>query len=475
MFYNKKYINTIITAVIMAVGVSSCTELEGDLINPDHVISLEPVMGSVEENSIANTLVAEVSYRSTDAENRPTFTLLNQSVEGALKIIGNQMMVKDPTLIDYESNTQITGQIEVTLGESVTNTIDFAVDIINLIEEDGAFITTWETVNSGEEISIYTDYQYKYDYDIDWGDGVVDQGVTSDIRHAYDTPGIHTIIITGRFPKIAQTAIDGNVNSRKLRTVEQWGENQWLSFTGAFSGCGNLVIQDEAAPDLSLVTSMYGAFSGATYFNSDIGHWDMSNVTNTAAMFDGAITFDQPIGSWDMSNVTNIVRMFRSARAFNQDINSWDVSSVEYMQSTFQNAVAFNQDLDQWDTGNVTNMSSMFWNATVFNGNIGTWDVSKVSSMSNAFRAARAFNQDLNDWNVVSLGGLFSTFREATSFNGDISNWGKITQFKTMVNAFYSARAFNSDISGWDMSQCNNMFQTFRMLQLLVMILVGGM
>ena len=69
-----------------------------------------------------------------------------------------------------------------------------------------AFITTWQTDNSGpsddDQITIPTFSGETYNYDIEWGDGMSDTGVTGDITHTYASPGTYTVSITGIFPRI---------------------------------------------------------------------------------------------------------------------------------------------------------------------------------------------------------------------------------------------------------------------------------
>ena len=46
-------------------------------------------------------------------------------------------------------------------------------------------------------------------------------------------------------------------NSRKIKTIKQWGDNSWESMNSAFRGCKVLTIDANAGnPDLSEVTDM---------------------------------------------------------------------------------------------------------------------------------------------------------------------------------------------------------------------------
>ena len=305
-------------------------------------------------------------------------------------------------------------------------------------QEDDYFITTWEVTAGDLDITIPTQGN-GYDYTVDWGDGNTSTNVTGDATHIYATPGTYTVKIDGLFPRIYFINAE---DKDKIQTVEQWGTIEWSSMSVAFFGCSNLQITATDAPDLSSVISMFRMFSGATAFNSDIGHWDVSNVTDMSGMFWGADAFDQDIGGWDVGNVFGMSSMFAGATAFNQDIGGWDVSGVTNMSFMFFNAPAFNQDIGGWDVDNVIDMASMFSGATVFNQDIGGWDVSSVTNMEsmlyNSGLSTANYDATLIGWqsqavqNGVSLGADGLTYcagedaRQALiddhswSINGDI-------------------------------------------------------
>ena len=82
----------------------------------------------------------------------------------------------------------------------------------------------------------------------------------------------------------------------------------------------------------------------------------------------GSVPIFGAMSTWDVSRVTNMSSAFSGASTFNGDISNWDVSSVTNMFFMFWGAYVFNQDLSSWDTSSVTDMGSMFWFATAFDG-----------------------------------------------------------------------------------------------------------
>ncbi|WP_194534200.1 BspA family leucine-rich repeat surface protein [Zobellia nedashkovskayae] len=248
------------------------------------------------------------------------------------------------------------------------------------------FITTWKTDNDGtsedNQITIPTSSEETYNYDIDWGDGTIDTGVTGKITHTYAIAGTYEISISGDFPRIHFTYLE---DLEKILFINQWGDIQWSSMAAAFDRCINLQILAADAPDLSNVTSL------STMFRS------VDNINNN-------------LNTWDFSTITNMRYMFSESSNFNQDISSWDTSSVTSLSGMFYKTDSFNQDISNWDTSNVTNMSYMFYQAESFNQDISIWNTSKVTNIDGMFYKASAFNQDLSDWDFSLITWMFQTF-----------------------------------------------------------------
>lgn len=325
------------------------------------------------------------------------------------------------------------------------------------------FITTWKTdipsTSNDNQITIPTTGT-GYNYDIDWGDGSSDTGVTGNITHIYSVPDTYTVSITGDFPRIYFNNLG---DKEKLIAINQWGNISWSSMNKAFSGCINLTIPATDAPDLSLVTDMSYMFENATSFNQPINHWDVSNITNMSNLFAVAKSFNQPLDNWDVSNVTDMSAMFLSfmgSNAFNQPINNWDVSSVTDMHNMFQEATLFDQPLNSWDVSKVENMNFMFSDAYSFNQPLDMWDVSSVTTMMGMFSNASSYNQPLNSWNVSSVIKMPGMFSGAKSFNQPLDNWD-VSNVTNMNNMFAVTYNFDQDLSSWNVSNVEDMSSMF--------------
>lgn len=381
------------------------------------------------------------------------------------------------------------------------------------ISAQNEFISIWQSTIDYPSIEIPTYDGEVYNYNVDWGDGNLENNVVGDITHNYAAIGNYTVTITGVFPginfsKIYSAALDP-YNKNQILSIEQWGNNQWKSMQGAFKGQESLVVNATDTIDLSqctnmsemfyrclnlhngssnswntwntsTITNMEAMFS-VTDFNEPIGNWNTGNVLNMSEMF-FFTEFNQPIGNWNVEKVTNMSAMFRNSEfnqnisgwlvnkvtnmsfmfyqnlVFNQPIDSWTVSEVLDMSYMFQQTRDFNQPLNSWNVGKVTNMFQMFFLSN-FNGNITNWNVSNVTNMDAMFASNNDFNQPIGNWNVNKVTDMSSMF-SATNFNQDISNW-TVSSVTTMSSMFNGNIVFNQNISNWNTANVTSMFRTF--------------
>ena len=221
-----------------------------------------------------------------------------------------------------------------------------------------AFVATWRNNSPGQSITIPTTGS-GYNYNVDWGDGSKDVGITGDVTHSYTAAGDYQVAITGDFPRFyAEAASSPTENDQRLFSVDQWGTQQWVSMASAFANCFFLEVKATDVPDLSLVTDMSRMFE-ATSINTGIENWNVSTVTNMEGLFQNNSGFNGDISGWNTGNVTNMSSMFRNLSDFNRDIGDWNVAKVTHMDRMFQEASDFDQDLGNWDISSITSMFSL--------------------------------------------------------------------------------------------------------------------
>ncbi|NBV51538.1 BspA family leucine-rich repeat surface protein, partial [bacterium] len=329
----------------------------------------------------------------------------------------------------------------------------------------GAFISTWNTNNSGvsssTQIKLPLESSGTYNFTVFWGDGTQNTITAWDdanATHTYANPGIYTLTIQGT---ITGFRFNNTGDRGKITNISQFGRLRLGNNGSYFLGASNLTITATDALDLTGTTNLSMAFRGCASLTTapSMENWDTSNVTSMVWMFRSS-AFNQNISTWNTSNVTSMSYMFASATAFNQDIGSWNTSNVTNMSGMFSYASAFNQDIGNWNTSNVTNMSQMFVYASAFNQGIGNWNTSNVTNMTGMFENASAFNQDIGDWNTAQVTNMSWLFYYASAFNQDISSWNT-SNATNMSRMFFSASAFNQNLSLWNVTNVTNMSSMF--------------
>jgi len=417
---------------------------------PETVITFEAQTFEVLETITHEDEIGQV-VASSNMSSEITFSIIENlneiftiTAEGIVALdVGKRIDASSPLL--YQIVVQATDG-----SKTVSNTIT-----INVIDVPDPFVTTWKTDMNGasaddHQITITTSGDLAYDYTIDWGDGNEDTNVTGNITHTYATPGTYTVSILGTFPRFLSGA--ATTNARKLLSVEQWGDIQWLHFSGAFFHARNLNINTDEAPDLSQVQSLSRTFGNAlSLTDEDFSNWDVSGITDMSEMFEGAESFNGDISTWDVSNVTTFNQMFSDNSSFNSDISNWDVSSVTDFGQMFENTASFNQDISNWDVSNATNFGELFSNALSFDQDLGSWDVSSATNMSSMFEGAESFNADLSNWNVSQVTNMSYMFLDS-SFSSDISNWdiSEVTDMTDILeDANFTITNYNALLSAW--------------------------
>ena len=279
------------------------------------------------------------------------------------------------------------------------------------------FVITVKTDNNGTS----TDTQFTipthgggYNYNVDCDNDGTNEATaqTGDYTCNYATSGTYTIRIkdnkgddTG-FPRIY---FNNQGDKEKIIDINQWGTGKWHSMEYAFYGCPHLDLHANDVPNLTQATSLSSIFLDASYLLGEYANfdWDTSNITDMSQMFSGATYFNQDIGDWNTSHVTVMSSMFTNAETFNQDISDWNTSAVTSMYQMFTNATSFNQDISGWDTSNVTKMWKMFSNATSFNQNLENWNVSSLEQakymLNNSGLSTANYDALLIGWNAQNL------------------------------------------------------------------------
>jgi surface protein len=298
-------------------------------------------------------------------------------------------------------------------------------------------------------------------YNVDWGDGTSQTGVTATITtKTYATAGIYDIKITGVCPQ----QVNGLSANDKLKylKIKQWGSGvTTISYFGAFRGCSNLTVTATDAPSMTGVATLASMFRGCSSIGSpDFSGWDVSGISTFSTVFSQS-NFNGNITTWNTASATNMVGMFQSNSSFNQNIGSWNVGNVTTFSTMFQGASAFNQNLSSWNVGKVTNFSQMFDGATdmLSNTSIASWDIGSQLTGSTTITFVSMFanvnhNVDLTSWNMIRADSIASMFFSGRNDNNyglwNIINVNSANNFQFQANtSTISATTLANMYVGW--------------------------
>ena len=325
--------------------------------------SLEAQVFNVSENISDSYIIGTVVATDPNEGDDLIFTITTNDNNLFEITSDGQLSLASGLSLDYATSSEHTITVEVTDNNNEPVSAEITITVTETIASDPSlFVTKWTTGADMEQIEIGVNKSVgAYDFQINWGDGTVENLSNNDIlndiiTHTYETAGTYVVSVGGTFPAIKMF----NSNTPlKLSSIEQWGTIQWIDMSSAFKDCQSMVYNATDIPDLSQVESISSMFSGATSFNGNLNSWNVSNVTNMSSMFSGATSFNGDLSNWVVDNVTNMGGMFRLLANFNADISGWNVANVTNFYGMFVGATSFDQNLGGWNIGNAANMSGM--------------------------------------------------------------------------------------------------------------------
>lgn len=244
--------------------------------------------------------------------------------------------------------------------DAITNlTTNYGWTITSDFSYDCGFTFEVSIPPGGSQFPIPTNPNYTYNFDVDWGNGVITTNHTSGtaafFANATGQDKIFTVKVIGTFP--AAYYNNDLTYGPMISKIVSWGDIQWESFENAFNGCVNMTIEDDIRPpNLTNTTSLEKAFKGCTALNAD--------------------------GNWE----------------------SWDTSSITNMQATFNQCQNFNGDISSWNTRNVTNMGDLLKDCAAFDQSLGDWDLTALTTLSDIFNGASAMSVDNYDATIIGWG-----------------------------------------------------------------------
>lgn len=127
----KKTILSALALALVCVGCSSDDDAQvvtGPSIQINDLSTL-----TIDENSNNGTIIATITANVQGTTTVPVYSIVNQSPAGAVSIVENTIVIADASIFDYETTTEITGQITGSLGD-VSETVAFSIAVTNIDE-----------------------------------------------------------------------------------------------------------------------------------------------------------------------------------------------------------------------------------------------------------------------------------------------------------------------------------------------------
>jgi len=302
--------------------------------------------------------------------------------------------------------------------------------------DPAAFVTEWTIQALGDAAArtiilpaVDTGSLGTLNYDVDWGDGSSDSGVTTvDKTHEFPSDAsikTYQVVITGQFHCLNMDRSDSlgyTSNQDRLTNMVQWGtDTQWSSLYRMFKNCTLMEYTATDFPDISNLAEKTDARE--IFYNCEsIVNLDLSNWTNTS----------------NLTYLSNAFGVMDSLRTLN---------------------------LTGWDTSNITRITHLcVGSGDVVNGCdfiMPNLDFSSVDSASYAFHSTKIKSMNISGWTWKAAGVSLSSFlrnsKEGTSsgaYTINAANWlpasgGSITN---MASFLRGTDATSIDLTGIDTS-----------------------
>jgi surface protein len=251
----------------------------------------------------------------------------------------------------------------------------------DIIGGDERFIISVKTDNAGTSTSTQFTLPWTGTYDVDWGDGTVEEGVVNSQTHTYASAGTYDIAITAA---TGQIRFNNGGDKAKLVDIKNWGDVAWTNMNSAFWGCTSLTAV--SAEDALVLPADSAAIFRAcsSLITLDVSSWDTSNVSTMLFMFFSCSSLTAlDVSEWDTSNVSNMFYLFGECSSLNNlDVSSWDTSSVTTMQYMFFYCSSLTAlDVSNWDTSGVARMDAMFYLCGSLKADLSGLDIASVTNL----------------------------------------------------------------------------------------------
>jgi hypothetical protein len=261
-------------------------------------------------------------------------------------------------------------------------------------------------------------------FNVDWGDGNSDSGVTFDITHTYASAGTYNVKIDGRFTM--NGASMGTPNTYKIKKIKNWGtaECEMASMYRMFYKATFMTYEATDYPDVSNLYTGTGTSRTFTELfrdceaitELDLTGWagNLGNANGFASMFFRCKNLESVnVTGWDFNVTGNINSIFREVGTLTTNGCKVIAPNVNISNSNLFDYVFFFAKLhaDTNITGWTLRAAGQRWLGTFYgttgdyaqNIDLSTWTNMKPTSLQSAFQGSGSTDTSKVTINVTGM------------------------------------------------------------------------
>jgi len=196
-------------------------------------------------------------------------------------------------------------------------------------------VMTIKTDNAGTSLDNQFTLPATGTYDVDWGDGTIETGLTGAQTHTYANIGTYDIRVSNG---ITSCIFNAGGDKKKPIEVKQWGTGEWNNMIGAFLGCSNITkFPDDPIPAWSSVTSLELAWTNCSSTTTVSPVFNLINVTDLRFAWASCSSLTT---APNVSTLTKVTRLFGAWEDCTQLLEVPNITSlinVTNLDRTWQN------------------------------------------------------------------------------------------------------------------------------------------
>jgi len=301
-------------------------------------------------------------------------------------------------------------------------------------------------------------------FNVDWGDGSSDSGVTFDITHTYPSVDTYTIKIDGRFTM--NGASMGTPNTYKIKKLKNWGtaECEMASLYRMFYKATFMTYEATDYPDVSnLYTGTGSSRTFGELFRDceaitelDLTGWasNLGNANGFASMFFRCKNLESVnVTGWDFNVTGNINSIFREVGSLTTNGCKVIAPNVNQSNSNLFDYIFYFAKLhaDTDITGWTLRAAGQRWLSTFYgttgdygaNIDLSTWTNMKPTSLQSAFQGANSSDSSKVTINVTGMDtSICTTFQFFIKENNALTSFIGASGFTNTSSTIGIRQAF---------------------------------